>query len=150
MLPTRLPGTIIETVLHQGVVNSQLGPMFLGGGLVLSQVSQLAGLEGYIIQNWVKRKYLSPPVQKKYNLNQLCRVFSLNFLKDSFTLEQATSLLSYINGEHAEDAKYVISDSELYAYMVDCLSLLGVPDRLDVSKMQKTVEHVTAGYLSPI
>jgi len=149
MRPTKLPGTTIETGLSQGVADRHLTPMFLGGGLVLSQVCQLAGLEGYIIQNWVKRKYISPPEHKKYNQSQLCRIFNINLLKDTFSLEQISVLLTYINGDVLIKTDNMIDDSKLYSYLVDCLALLGAPERLDPSRISEIINRVTANYHSP-
>ena len=42
-------------------IESQFHSMFLAGGLTLSQVASVTGLEPYAIQNWVKRGFLSPP-----------------------------------------------------------------------------------------
>ena len=149
MRQTALPGTTIEAAPAHGAADRQLTPMFSGGGLVLSQVCQLTGLEGYIIQNWVKRKILPPPVGKKYSRNQLCRLFHINLLKDTFTLEQSAGLLSYINGSLTDESDDLIDDSRLYAYLVDCLAALGGPERLDLSRAGETVKAVTADYHPP-
>ena len=149
MRPTILPGTTIETVLAPGAADRQLTPMFLGGGLVLSQVCQLTGLEGYTIQNWVKRKFLSPPEKKKYTRCQLCRIFNINLLKDSFTLEQSVTVLGYVNGSVNDSNDDFIDDSRLYTYLVDCLAALNCSDHLDLSNAGETVRAVTADYKSP-
>ena len=57
-----LPGTTVETDLSRNdAAEALLSPLFLAGGLMLSQVSQLTGLEPHVIQNWVKRGFVSPP-----------------------------------------------------------------------------------------
>jgi len=149
MQPTKLPGTTIEAVLEPGAADRQLTPLFSCGGLVLSQVCQLTGLEGYTIQNWIKRKFLSPPVKKKYTRYQLCRIFNINLLKDTFTLEQAVTLLGNINGSFDDTAGDLIDDSRLYAYLVDCLAALSFSDGLDLSRAGETVRAITADYRSP-
>jgi len=157
MKPSSLPGTTIEAVLAPGSADRQLTPMFLCGGLVLSQVCLLTGLEGHTIHNWVKRKLLSPPVNKKYTRNQLCRILNINMLKDTFTLEQAVTLLGYINGGLSDTAcdtpNYttgdLIDDSRLYSYLVDCLAALNISDRLDFSRVGNVVRAATADYRSP-
>jgi hypothetical protein len=122
MQTTTLPGTAISAPLTCGAADRLLTPLFSGGGLVLSQVSQLTGLEGYIIQNWIKRKYLAPPERKKYTRRQLCRILNINVLKDCFTLEQTAALLSYLNGILTDESDDLIDDSLLYAYFTDCLA----------------------------
>ena len=53
-----LPGTVVETDTRDAEhVQAILSPMFLAGGMVLSQVASITGLEPYIIQNWVKRGF---------------------------------------------------------------------------------------------
>lgn len=96
---SRLPGTTLEVDLsRENAADALLSPMFLTGGLVLSQVAQLTGLEPYTIQNWVKRGFLPPPVKKKYSRRQLCRIFIINMLRDSMQIERICRLLSYVNG----------------------------------------------------
>ena len=92
-----LPGTTIETNLNEtNISNVILKNIFSAGGLVLSQVSQLTGLEPYTVQNWVKRGFLSPPQKKLYSKNQFCRIVIINMLKESLQIEKITGLLSYI------------------------------------------------------
>ena len=44
---------------------------------MLSQVTQVTGLEPYIIQNWVRRGFLAPPKQRKYTRRQLDKIAKL-------------------------------------------------------------------------
>ena len=57
-----IPGTVlrIERDNADGV-EEMFSSMFLAGGMVLSQVASITGLEPYTIQNWVKRGFLPPP-----------------------------------------------------------------------------------------
>jgi len=143
---TKLPGTTIEATITTGAADRQLTPLFSCGGLVLSQVCQLTGLEGYTIQNWMQRKFLSSPIKKKYTRHQLCRIFNINLLKDTFTLEQAVTLLGHINGNLDDTGDDIIDDSQLYAYLVDCLAVQNCSDCLDLSRVGETVRAVTADY----
>ena len=149
MRSAKLPGTTIEIELTAGAADRQLTPLFTCGGLVLSQVCRLTGLEGYIIQNWIKRKFLTPPVKKKYTRCQLCRLFNINMLKDTFSLEQAVTLLGNINGSLSDQSDALVDDSQLYSYLVDCLAALNNSDSLDLSRAGETVQAVTAGFQSP-
>ena len=104
-----LPGTTIEVTLDKkGISNGVLSNIFMTGGLVLSQMSQLTGLEPYIIQNWIKRGFLSPPVRKQYSRRQFCRVVIINMLKESLQLEKIVSLLTYINGQLDDESDDLI------------------------------------------
>ena len=69
-----IPGTMLKADKAEAVhVDQQFSSMFLAGGMVLSQVCSITGLEAYAVQNWVKRGFLSPPERKRYSLRQLCR-----------------------------------------------------------------------------
>lgn len=110
-----IPGTVLTApVAEVGQTEEKLSAMFLGGGMVLSQVSAVTGLEPYIIQNWVRRDFLTKPVNKKYTLRQLCRILNINMLKDALQMEQICSLLTYINGHLDDERDDLIDDSQLY------------------------------------
>lgn len=110
-----IPGTILSTDLTDAAqIESQLRSMFLAGGIVLSQVSGITGLENYTVQNWVKRGFLSNPEKKRYSLNQLCRIININMLKSALAMEDICGLLGYINGALDDESDDMIDDSTLY------------------------------------
>lgn len=114
-----IPGTVLECPRSDAVhIAEQFNSMFLGGGMVLSQVAAVSGLETHAVQNWVKRGFLSPPVKKRYNLEQLCRILTINALKGVLSLDQICSLLSYVNGQLTDDSDDVIDDQLLYFMFV--------------------------------
>lgn len=110
-----IPGTVL-TVEQESVaqIPDQFSSMFLAGGIVLSQVASVTGLEPYTIQNWVKRGFLTPPQKKRYSLEQLCRIVTINMLKSALPLEDICGLLEYINGDLDDDSDDLIDDSQLY------------------------------------
>lgn len=62
-----IPGTtLVDQRSHSDQVSQLFTSMFLPGNMLLSQVSRVSGLEAYTIQNWVKRGFLSPPLDKRY------------------------------------------------------------------------------------
>ena len=76
-----IPGTVLKADRDQAFqIRDQFGAMFLGGGVVLSQVAGITGLEPYQVQNWVRRGFLTPPEKKRYTLRQLCRIININIL----------------------------------------------------------------------
>jgi len=93
--------------------------MFLGGGMVLSQVAAITGLEPYTVQNWVRRGFLTPPEKKKYTLRQLCRIININMLKSVLPIERVCGLLGYINGQLDDESDDIIDDSVLYFMFVE-------------------------------
>ena len=114
-----IPGTTLEAARSDADrIDSLFHSMLLAGGLTLGQVAGITGLEPYAIQNWVKRGFLSPPQNRRYNLEQLCRIITINMLKGALTLEQICSLLGYINGDLADDSDDIIDDAILYFMFV--------------------------------
>lgn len=114
-----LPGTTLTVDREDSrFIEQQFSSMFFGGGIVLSQVAAVTGLEPYTVQNWVKREFLPPPNHKRYNMNQLCRVITINMLKKVLPMEQICGLLTYINGELDDDSDDLIDDSKLYFLFV--------------------------------
>lgn len=110
-----IPGTVLSGKREDAALaEQQFSAMFLGGGIVLSQVSAVTGLEPYTIQNWVKRGFLMPPERKRYSLCQLCRIININMLKPVLPLEQICGLLSYVNGNLDDESDDMIDDSKLY------------------------------------
>lgn len=115
----KIPGTVLTGDTQQAAdLEEKFSAMFLGGGMVLSQVAAITGLEPYTIQNWVKRGFLTNPQQKKYSLRQLCRILNINMLKAALRMEEICGLLEYINGELDNESDDLIDDSKLYFLFV--------------------------------
>ena len=114
-----LPGTVLSVDADRPQAAEEVfSSLFLAGGLVLSQVTQVTGLEPYIIQNWVRRGFLAPPKQRKYTRRQLSRILMINALKSTLSIEQICKLLSYINGSLDDEGDDTIDDTELYGAFV--------------------------------
>jgi len=92
--------------------------LFLAGGLTLSQVSNITGLEPYTIQNWVKRGFLSSPVGKRYSMEQVCRIININILKGAVALEQIIKLMAYLNGDLTDESDDLVDDTLLFFLFV--------------------------------
>lgn len=114
-----LPGTVLSVDADRPQAAEEVfSSLFLAGGLVLSQVTQVTGLEPYIIQNWVRRGFLAPPKQRMYTRRQLSRILMINALKSTLSIEQICKLLSYINGALDDEGDDTIDDTELYGAFV--------------------------------
>lgn len=114
-----IPGTVIKARREDAAqIEQQFSAMFLAGGMVLSQVTGVTGLEPHAVQNWVKRGFLTPPEKKHYSLKQLCRIININMLKNVLPMERIVGLLSYINGNLDDDSDDIIDDSQLYFMFV--------------------------------
>ena len=144
-----LPGTVLKAEAEEaGNVEAMFSPMFLAGGMVLSQVSSITGLEPYIIQNWVKRGFLSPPQNKRYTLRQLCRILNINMLKGVLPMERICGMLGYINGQLDDDSDDTIDDSRLYFMFV---RLAAHAKQIDQSQAwQEAIDRVLQDYAEPI
>ena len=144
-----LPGTTLtlqrsDASRTEGLFQS----MFLAGGLSLSQAASITGLEPYTIQNWVKRGFLSPPRNKRYDLEQLCRIIHINMLKGALPLESITSLLSYINGSLTDESDDIIDDSHLYFMFVRLAAQ--ARDNLTGEAWEEAIREVMASYEEPV
>ena len=114
-----IPGTVLRGEEGEAEhIEALFQPMFLAGGMVLSQVANLTGLEPYIVQNWVKRGFLSPPQNKRYSLRQLCRILNINTLRGVLPMERICGMLGYINGALDDESDDIIDDSVLYFMFV--------------------------------
>ncbi len=144
-----IPGTTLEADRTEAeFISQQFGAMFLAGGIVLSQVSSLTGVEPYTVQNWVKRGFLPPPQNKRYNINQLCRIIHMNMLKAVLPMERIVGLLSYVNGSLSDTSDDLIDDSSLYFMFV---KLASRAQELQTSEqISEGIDRVMEGYRSPV
>lgn len=129
-----LPGTTVE-VNENNTAQGFLDSAFVIGGLVLSQIVQLTELEPHTVQNWVKRKFISPPVQKKYDCNQFCRIAIINMLKDTFNIERIAGMLDYAEAYGGADdmTVYIIFSNVIAALPEDAVGA-----RTDVDEVIST------------
>lgn len=114
-----IPGTTLTGERDQAdTVEQMFQPLFLAGGLTLSQVASITGLEPYTIQNWVKRKFLAPPQGKRYNMEQVCRLININLMRGTMPLEEIIHLMRYLNGDLTSEADDLVDDTMLYFFFV--------------------------------
>ena len=144
-----IPGTVLTGQREEAAeIRNNFQSMFLGGGIMLSQVTAITGLEPYDVQNWVKRRLLPAPTGKRYDLNQLCRIININMLKKVLHMEQIIGLLTYINGDLDDHSDDLIDDSKLYFMFVELaakMRTLHGPDSWDA-----VYNQALANYNEPI
>ena len=115
-----IPGTVLTCPRQEAThIPEQFRAVFLPGDIMLSQVSAITGLEPYIVQNWVKRGFLSKLENKRYSLRQLCRIININMLKSVLPLDRICNLLGYVNGQLDDDRDDMIDDADLYFMFVN-------------------------------
>lgn len=146
-----LPGTVLSVDADRPQAAEEVfSSLFLAGGLVLSQVTQVTGLEPYIIQNWVRRGFLAPPKQRKYTRRQLSRILMINALKSTLSIEQICKLLSYINGALDDEGDDTIDDTELYGAFVLVAGNVQKHGLTSESEMNRLIADGLKDYKEPI
>jgi len=119
------------------------------GGLSLSQVCTVTGLEGSTIQNWVKRGWVENPVGKKYEEVHLARILIINALKECIKLEHITMLMSYVNGLAQDGSEAIIKESTLYNYLCEAMKQSGQSDDNSKGGVEAVVDNVIRDYKDP-
>ena len=144
-----IPGTTLTASREEaGIMRLRFQNLFLAGGIALSQVTSITGLDPYMIQNWVKRGFLTKPEQKRYSLNQLCRVITINMLKGVLPMEKICGLLSYVNGKLDDASDDIIDDAELYFLF---LQLAAHAREMDTqAQWEQAIETTLADYREPV
>lgn len=144
-----IPGTVLQIQREEAdSVEEMFSSMFLAGGMVLSQVASISGLEPYTVQNWVKRGFLPPPQGRRYTVSQLCRILNINMLKGALSLETICSLLEYINGKLDEQGDDIIDDAALYFLFVKLAARAKQLD--DPNAWKQAMEEALADYKEPV
>ena len=142
----KYPGTTIEVLnLKQGSSRSLFDGIFAAGGITLSQVSNMTGLEPYLIQNWVKRKFVGSPIKKLYSKEQFARIVIINMLRESLQIEAICNLIQIIGGDVNDKFDDLISDDELYHRYVDMLCDSSI-DSSDEIYVKKIAQKATEGF----
>lgn len=128
-----LPGTTLPLPEgQQDALFNVLDPIFAvsPGGLLLSQVTELTGLGAATIQNWVKRGWVSNPVNKRYGELHVARILLINLLRPAMKLENIAALLRYVNGSVDDRADDIIPETQLYSLLCSVLTRLEPQDSI--------------------
>lgn len=138
-----IPGTVLQADRNEAIyIPQQLEALFFGGGITLSQVTSITGLEAHTVQNWVKRGFLTSPVAKRYTLRQLCRILNINMLRGAMPIDRICRLLSYVNGQLNDERDDMIDDAQLYFLFVKLAA------QMQTLYDPETADKVLDGYLS--
>lgn len=144
-----IPGTVLHADRSKAEqIPQQLEALFFGGGITLSQVTSITGLEAHTVQNWVKRGFLSSPVGKRYTLRQLCRILNINMLHGAMAIDKICSLLSYVNGQLSDESDDMIDDSQLYFLFVKLAARM--KELYDPAEAEGLLESYLADYAEPL
>lgn len=147
---TTIPGTVMPC-------NPQMGSELFAavsslcsatGGLSLSQIVGITGLEASTIQNWVKRGWVPRPMGKKYTQRQVARILLINLLRDCLPLEKIALLLCGVNGSVEDVSDDIIDEGELYNRF--CAVLFGLSDlRSPTQEIRREIQRQLADYRGP-
>lgn len=99
------------------------------GGLSLSQVCSITGLEGSTIQNWVKRRWVPKPINKKYGTIHLPRILLISALRDNLQIEQIMQLIVFVTQSGSvEPGNALLDEIALYDCLCAAVHGLSEPD----------------------
>ena len=87
-------------------------------GFTLSQVKEITGMSTASIQNWISRGWVPRPVNKKYSTDHISRIMIIKTLAPVLGLERTSRLLSYVNGDTDDKSDDIVSETELYEYII--------------------------------
>ncbi|MDR0819110.1 MAG: DUF1836 domain-containing protein [Oscillospiraceae bacterium] len=135
-----IPGTtLLYTDMNSQAFSYILPLIRAAGGLSLSQICTITGLEGSTIQNWVKRGWVGDMKRsKKYNERQVARILILNALRGSLQLDSIAHLLTYTSGVDGD----LVNEGDLFSFMCDAAKNVG----LNITNAEAIIEQLLADY----
>ena len=148
-----LPGTRLPlTAEARTDAFASLSPIFAvsGGGLLLSQITEMTGLGGSTIQNWVKRGWVSKPVNKRYGELHVARILLINLLRPAMQLEKIAALLGYINGSVDDRTDDIIPETRLYSLLCSAILELSESEPVTHESIITLTESRLEGYEGPV
>lgn len=138
-----IPGTTLKfTEQAREEAFSQISPVLEAtGGLTLSQLSKLTGLEGTTIQNWIKRGWVSSTKGKKYSEKQILRILLINMFRGAMKLEDIAKLMNYVNGDVEDTSDDIIEDINLYNILCRIIFTAEDEGAFDTDSVKKLVKQ---------
>lgn len=150
MTNRHMPGTTLKYEYSAGtnIFESIASLCRVSGGLSLSQVAGITGLEPTTIQNWIKRGWVSRTKGKKYSEQQLARIIIINSLRESLPLERIAEIMEAVNGEVNDLSDDIIDEGELYNRL--CSVVICSDDRyLSPLEIKASVKRELSDYRGP-
>ncbi|MBR1762968.1 MAG: DUF1836 domain-containing protein [Eubacterium sp.] len=147
-MPQFIPGTTLEYSERAGMFSTLLPLIRATDGLTLSQVCAITSLEPSTIQNWVKRKYVASPINKKYYERQLARILLISTLRDAMMIETIGELLSMVNGNANDEGDDIISEDALYDCFCEVITG-GAGQILNFEEIPSLVKKAVENYNPP-
>lgn len=145
-----IPGTALVQSFDEKDAFGSIGTVLSAtGGLTLSQLAELVGIETTTIQNWVKRGWVENPGSRRYGEVQTARIIIINMLKSTLRLEDIAKLMRIVNGRVDDRSDDIIPDKELYnqlCFVICRLEEMGSCKRADAEEL---VTESMRGYSPP-
>jgi len=144
-----IPGTVLRASRQEAEhIPQQLEALFFGGGITLSQVTAITGLEAHTVQNWVKRGFLTSPVGKRYTLRQLCRILNIHMLRGAMSIDKICQMLAYVNGNLGDESDDMIDDAQLYFLFVKLAARM--KELYEPAEAERLLTEYLADYQEPV
>ena len=121
----------------------------LTGGLTLSQLAEISGLETSTIQNWVKRGWVEAPKNRRYGETSAARTLIIAMLRGAMQLSGIVDLMSYVNGRVDDRSDDAIPDAMLYNILCSITSRLENIHTFDIENIDKMIAEETKDYKEP-
>ncbi|MDR0917392.1 MAG: DUF1836 domain-containing protein [Oscillospiraceae bacterium] len=136
-----IPGTNMPYTDSNMNAFSYIEPLIsAAGGLSLSQVGAITGLEPSTVQNWVKRGWVSVE-GKKYNEAQVARILIINATRGCLQLDGIALLLQRIQGSLTDTSDDLLGESELFNYL--CRTVRRVTGEPNYDNVHAAAQFVT-------
>lgn len=138
-------------MVERNINFSELCPaVAVTGGLLLSQVCDVTGVESSTIQNWVKRGWIPAPVEKRYGEVQIARILIIDTLRPVMSLDKIVALMGFINGKVEDRSDDIIDDSLLYTLMEKGVQQLEARGNLlSEDNVKAIVDDIIGDYKGP-
>ena len=136
------PGTTVKR--KNGVNGKQfLNGLFMGnGGIVMAQINELTGIKTPTVQNWVSRGFMPHPINKRYSKDATARIFIINALRQTMTLEEIKNLLFFVNGSAEDHSDDIIPESKLYGYFCEIVE----DENFSFKRVNELIDRLLATY----
>lgn len=142
-----IPGTVLKREDFPNGLFAAHSPLIsLAGGLTLSQVCELTGLEGPAVQNWVKRGFVAKTVLSRYRERQLSRILIINALRQSMQIDRIVALLTYLNGSVEDPRDDIIPESRLFDYLCRVMDQWVENRVLSLDALGGVIDGIIEGY----
>ena len=144
-----IPGTILNRKSMGDVTGLEfLSKIFyLSDGIMLTQIREISGIDGSTLQNWVKRGWVANSKLKRYNIDQVAHILTINMLRNCMQLDKIAFLVRYVNGNLEDQSDDIIRDSELYDYICCILDkLTNKNSEHTFDTLRECIENATVTY----